>query len=142
MIKPQFPYPGNQIIISSGRVLLHAKDDVIFLFGKKGIGISTRATLNIDAIERTIINSNKIELGLRAETEGYRVIKGEVALQQLDRLLDALQALGSALEQISVESLAKAVPMIQMSAGDLKNIAVSVKGQLRSKALSDVTYTR
>ena len=55
MFKPEFPYKGNQVIISSGRVLLHAKEDFIFLFGKKGVGISTPNTFNIDATEATQI---------------------------------------------------------------------------------------
>jgi len=62
MYKPIFPYLGPQVIISSGRVLAHSKDDMIFLFGKKGIGLSTPATLNFDVGERLLITSPKIEL--------------------------------------------------------------------------------
>ena len=36
MYKPEFPYKGNQVIISSGRVTNHSYDDFIFMFGKKG----------------------------------------------------------------------------------------------------------
>jgi len=141
MLKPQFPYPGNQVIISSGRVLLHAKDDAVFIFGKKGVGISTPATFNIDAPERTVINSNIIELGLRAQKEGYRVVKGEVTLIQLNRLFDSLAQLGEALENIGVELLPEAVSAIQIGGGSLRDTVKSVKNQLSVNALSNITYT-
>lgn len=142
MLNPKFPYTGNQIIISSGRVVAHAKDDAIFLFGKKGVGISTNATFNVDAIERVIINSNKIELGLRAETEGQPVLKGNSTLQQLNRLLDAVIELGDALQKIGVETLPSAAPLISVSGGNIRDVAKSVKSQLATNALSEVTYTK
>ena len=40
MYVPQFPYTGNQAIITSGRVTHHSYDDFIFLFGKKGVAIN------------------------------------------------------------------------------------------------------
>jgi hypothetical protein len=41
--KPDFPYLGEQIIINSGRVILNSKDDSVFLFGKKAIGLASKA---------------------------------------------------------------------------------------------------
>tara|TARA_R110000868_G_scaffold131098_1_gene341039 strand:+ start:123 stop:563 length:441 start_codon:yes stop_codon:yes gene_type:complete len=137
----QFPYSNNQVLISSGGVIVHSKDDTVMLFGKSGVGISTPKEFHVDAPERTIINSNKIELGIRAEQDGYSVIKGQLALDQFDRLFDTLSKLGAALEKIAVEGFASAVPDIQRWGGDLKNTANSVKQQLRATALSDVTYT-
>ena len=62
MYVPQFPYIGNQVIITSGRVTQHSYDDFIFLFGKKGVAISSPATFTVDANERTIVASPKIEV--------------------------------------------------------------------------------
>jgi hypothetical protein len=67
MFTPTFPYLGNQVIISSGRVVNHSYDDFIFLFGKKGVSISSPATFTVDANEKTILASPKIELGYQAE---------------------------------------------------------------------------
>lgn len=133
-----FPYEGNQVIITSGRVMLHAKDDTILLFGKKGVGISSNATFNVDALEKTTINSNVIELGLRATTEGEQVLKGKTTLQQLDRLLDDLVALSDALSANTVARLSTVATI----AGNLSVTAKSVKSLLNTKALSDVTYTK
>lgn len=67
--KPEFPYRGRQIIIDSGRVLLNAKDDSVFIVGDKAVGISTNGTFNIDSGGKTIINSPEIDLGLEAEEQ-------------------------------------------------------------------------
>ena len=72
--QPVFPYRGRQIIIDSGRVLLNAKDDSVFILGDKAVGISTNGTFNIDSGGKTIINSPEINLGLDAR---HPVIKGD-----------------------------------------------------------------
>lgn len=138
--KPEFPYKGNQVMISSGRVLLHAKQDAIFLFGKKGVGISTKNTFNVDALEGTIVNSNKIDLGLRAQ---YRVIKGEIMLGQLDRLLDAITTLGQIVQEIAKKSMnnVSELPQLSIQLTQVGEVAKDVKNQLRAHALSEVTRT-
>ena len=141
MNKPEFPYKGNQVIISSGRTLLHAKDDFVFIFGKKGVGISTPYTCNIDAPEATLIYSNLIELGVRAKYEGEPVLKGETTLKQLNRLFNDLSKLGDALSKLSVENVA-AIAAIKLYGGAVRDTAKSVKNQLNAKAKSNVTYTK
>jgi hypothetical protein len=139
---PQFPYTGNQIIISSGRVLLHSKDDSIFLFGKKAVGISTTGTFNIDANKGVIIAAPIIELGLTAATNGNQVIRGNDFLIQLDRVLLQLQAVATELAALksNPEDLASAVVTIGFSAEVLEGIIRSVRASLPS-TLSGVTYT-
>ena len=113
MYKPDFPYLGDQAIISSGRVLLHSKDDFIFFFGKKGVSISSPATFTVDANERTIIASPKIELGYQAETNGDPVLLGKKTVEQLGFLLDDLKRLSDALGLMSATNLAIAIPAVQ-----------------------------
>ena len=93
MFTPEFPYRGDQVIISSGRVTHHSKDDFIFLFGKKGVSISSPATFTVDANEKTVIVSPLIELGLRAEIEGDPVMLGRRTAIQLGQLIDTLVSL-------------------------------------------------
>ena len=130
MLNPQFPYSGSQVIISSDRVLAHSKNDAVFLFGKAGVGISTNATFNVDAIEGTIINSNKIELGLRASTEGEPVLLGKTTLDQITSVLDELIKVGDALSKMTVESFADAVPQIQYTAASMRDVASRAKNIL------------
>ena len=142
MYKPEFPYKGNQVIISSGRVTNHSYDDFIFMFGKKGVSISSPATFTVDATESTSISSGFIELGLRAKLEGEPVLLGRKTVFQLGQLLDNLQALGKSLSNISESGLAASLPQIIASAKILADTAPVIKKQLEGPCLSKTTYTK
>jgi hypothetical protein len=142
MYTPQFPYLGNQAITTSGRVVIHSYDDFIFLFGKKGVAISSPATFTVDANERTIISSPKIELGYQAEAEGEPLLLGDTTTKQLGYLLDAVQNLSNALAQLNSEELETSVPIIIQTATVLSDTAKNVKAQLNTKCLSKNTYTK
>lgn len=142
MYTPQFPYLGNQVIITSGRVTHHSYDDFIFLFGKKGVSVSSPATFTVDANEKTIIASPKIELGYRAEATGEPVLLGKTTATQLGFLLDAVQNLSNALTTLNIEELETAIPGIVQTAKVLQETTKTVKAQLNTKCLSKTTYTK
>jgi len=142
MYTPQFPYLGNQVIITSGRVTHHSYDDFIFLFGKKGVALSSPATFTVDANERTIIASPKIELGYQAETVGEPLMLGRTTAQQLGFLLDAVENLSTALTALTIEEIEIAIPGIVQTAKVLQETSKSVKTQLGGKCLSKTTYTK
>lgn len=142
MYKPQFPYLGNQAIITSGRVVHHSYDDFIFLFGKKGVSVSSPATFTVDANERTIIASPKIELGYEAEIKGEPVLLGRTTAIQLGFLLDAIQNLSDALSQMSAEELETSIAGILQTSKVLSGTAKTVKAQLSTACLSRNTYTK
>lgn len=142
MYKPIFPYLGPQVIISSGRVVHHSKDDMIFLFGKKGIGLSTPATVNFDVSERVIIASPKIELGYQAETDGEPVLLGKSTVVQLTALCDAIKGLSDALSKMSAMQLETAIPEIVNKSTILSGQVNTIKTQLSGNCLSQTTYTK
>jgi len=142
MFKPEFPYKGNQVIISSGRVTHHSKDDFIFLFGKKGVSISSPATFTVDANEKTIIASPLIELGLRAKIEGDPVMLGNKTATQLGQLIDTLVELANGLVALNESNLSGAIPKIVASAKILAEVAPIIKGQLQTTCQSKVTFTK
>ena len=142
MYTPQFPYTGNQAIITSGGVLIHSYDDFIFVLGKKGVAISSPATFTVDANERTIIASPKIELGYQAEIVGEPIMLGKTTAQQLGRLLDAIEALSNALNGLKIGQVDTAIPVIVQTSKVLSSTAKSVKAQLNSKCLSKTTYSK
>jgi len=142
MYVPQFPYLGNQAIISSGRVVTHSKDDFIFLFGKKGVSVSSPSSFTVDAEERTIIASPKIELGYQAEAGGESVLLGNSTVEQLSFLLDAIQNFSDALAEISAEEPETAIAKIVQTATVLSGTAQTVKAQLTNFCLSNTTYTK
>ena len=141
MFVPQFPYLGNQVILSSGRVVHHSYDDFIFLFGKKGVAVSSPATFTVDANERTILASPKIELGYQAETNGEPVLLGRSTIVQLGFLLDAIKNMSQALNKLTASTPETAIPGIIQTTEVLTEIATSVKGQLRA-CLSNNTFTK
>lgn len=142
MYTPQFPYLGNQAIITSGRVTIHSYDDFIFLFGKKGVAISSPTTFTVDANEKTIIASPKIELGYQAERIGEPVLMGLNTVTQLNRLMNALQSVSDALNGLTIGEIDTAIPKIAASTKILSSTITSVKAQLGTKCLSKTTYTR
>lgn len=140
MYKPEFPYLGNQAIISSGRVINHSYDDFIFLFGFKGVAVSSPSTFTVDANEKTIIASPQIQLGYEASQP---VLLGKETATQLGRLLDDIKELSNALAGISAQNLETSIPKIVSTSQVLASTADQVKKQLNSsKCLSQNTFTK
>ena len=147
MLSPEFPYKGNQIILSSDRVTLHSKNDGIFLFGKRMVALSSKETINLDATEKIILDSDMIELGHNARVLGQPVILGDTFIRQMKDLLQAIQQAGSLLN--SVAETDPGASYINMStAGDyLYREAQKMRTYLDSPTspqypLSKNTYTR
>lgn len=151
MLNPQFPYKGNQLILSSDRVILHSKDDAVFIFGKAAIGLSSTQTINLDANEKVIIACDKIELGYKAESEGEPVVLGKKLNDELIVLLDALAEAGNQLKSANATNLGTA--MIAVHSAGLK-ISLACKrlktlldrktpsGKSNSLILSKNTFTK
>jgi hypothetical protein len=143
MYTPKFPYLGNQVIITSGRVTHHSYDDFIFLFGKKGVSISSPATFTVDADERTIIASPKIELGYQAESKGEPIMLGRSTALQLGFLIDAIINMSDALNKLTAEQPETAIAGIVQTTTVLSDTAKTVKAQLGSSTcLSQNTFTK
>lgn len=96
MYAPQFPYKGNQVILTSDRVMIHSKNDAIFIFGKQAVSLSSPQTINLDASQKVLIDSPKIELGRKAEIDGEPIVLG-------NKLNQTLQLLSSALSQVAIQ---------------------------------------
>jgi hypothetical protein len=142
MYTPQFPYVGNQAIITSGRVVIHSYDDFIFLFGKKGVAISSPNTFTVDANERTIITSRKIELGYRAERIGEPIMLGTSTAIQLGFIFQAIANLATALKELDSEDLASSFPLIVQTATVLEDTAKTVSSKISTKCVSKTTFSR
>lgn len=147
MLDPKFPYSGRQIILSSNRVLLHAKEDGIFLFGKKMVALSSVETINLDAKEMILLDSDKIELGHKASTLGQPVILGKTFLDDFTSIVRELQVLASQLQRVSDTNPAASFLAIK-SAGDklfikCKNMLVRITNKDNPQyPLSKVTFTK
>jgi hypothetical protein len=144
MYNPQFPYKGDQIILSSDRVMLYSKNDAIFLFGKKAVSLSSPRTINLDANDGVLIYTNKIELGTNAEALGEPLVLGRTLNTQLIVFLSVLQTVGNQLANASESNLAATMTLITGAGTALAGEAGRLKGLLEgeSQILSQTTYTR
>lgn len=120
MLKPQFPYLDNQLILSSDRIVLYSKSDAIFLFGKGAVSLSSPQTINLDSNEKVLIDSPKIELGKKAEADGNPVILGTELTLVLRQLLGQLQNASMLMAQVSESDIGASMQAIA-SAGQIIN---------------------
>ena len=120
MLKPQFPYLDNQLILSSDRIVLYSKSDAIFLFGKGAVSLSSPATINLDSNEKVLIDAPKIELGKKAESDGNPVILGTELTLVLRQLLGQLQNASMLMAQVSESDIGASMQAIA-SAGQIIN---------------------
>ena len=134
---PEFPYKGDQAIINSGRVLFNAKDDSVFLFAKKSIGLSSAGTINFDSSDAYIVNSPKIYLGLNA-TEP--LVRGQRLATYLEDLNSSLSLLAKVLK--GVKGVKEGVPFtaLNVAGTDLAKTIELLSTQL-SGILSKQNFT-
>jgi hypothetical protein len=134
---PKFPYAGDQVIVSSGRLIFHAKDDTAFIFASKAVSLSTSGSTHINSPEGIYMNGNRIELGLNAQES---VLKGDMVVNSLKVLYKKLDDFVVAVGGLSETNLAEAIPLIHTTAG---NLSTEVKLQIQRlpDLLSQTTKT-
>lgn len=145
MFKPEFPYKGDQIILSSERVLIHSNKDAIFLFGKQAVSLSSTKTINLDAVDSVLVDTKLIQLGNRARELGEPVILGRTMVTQISVLLVNLIMASSKLSSVSSEDLGGSMERIREAGDILVKEASRLKtllDQADTPVLSKVTYTR
>jgi hypothetical protein len=82
-------YSGNQLILSSGRLVFNSITDHILLSSKQTINLNALTSVNIDA-PNTIIQSTNIYLGSKDATQP--VLLGNTTVQLLSQLITNLNA--------------------------------------------------
>jgi hypothetical protein len=143
MIKPQFPYLGNQCIITSDRVTLHSRKDGIYLFGKATVCLSSTGTINVESNEALKISAPLIELGLNAKDLGQPLVLGLELSELLDELIQALQVVAVALSKAdgtSEEAVSDSFDDIKVSGESLVQATDNAAAAIEN-ILSKKTYT-
>lgn len=139
---PTFPYNGDQATITSGRIIFHAKNDSIFLFGRDAIGLSSLGQVNIDSLEGTTINSPIIKLGLNAQDAGEPLVKGYQNNLLLAELIGELKNVCVNLSKISQTNLNQAIPGIINSTQQAIDSMTKLESFINTNSnLSKKTYT-
>jgi hypothetical protein len=130
MLTPEFPYKKNQIILSSDRIILHSKLDAVFVFGKQMVALASNGTVNIDAKEKILLDSDKVELGHDAELRGEPVVLGNKLASMLLEITSTLNWVGNQLSAVSKTGDAQSWIILQECGLDLKMLGEKIVGQL------------
>jgi hypothetical protein len=96
---PPSQYTGNQVILTSDRVLLNAKKDAVLIFAKQAIGFSSAGSIHFNSDSVTIINAPKIQLGINAEEP---LLLGNKTVEFMTDFLKTLNQLVDSLSKVSV----------------------------------------
>jgi len=137
---PQFPYKGDQIILSADRVTIHSKNDAIFLFGKQAVGLSSVKTINLDANQEILLYCKKITLGENAKEP---LILGKFFNDRLKLFVQEISTVSVLLAQCSESELGTSMQAIS-SAGKKLNKACKIMLNVieNDSFLSKNTYTK
>jgi hypothetical protein len=129
-------FVGEQVILSSGRLLFNSKNDSILLSSFDTINLNSINSVNIDS-PTTVIKSNQVFLGDKYAKES--VILGDKFLTDFQSLMSSIITLSSALKSSPIAHPAAAaynsvVPLqasnVQRAANKMLNKIQSYKSQV------------
>jgi len=141
--KLEFPFTGAQVILSSDRILLHSKKDAVIIAGKRAVSLCSTETINLDAKEKIILDSDIVELGHEAQALGESVVLGNSLVFQLELFTGALKEIGVQLGRVgeNKQNIAASITVIKNQGLQLEAAAVQLEDSLRT-LLSKNTFTR
>lgn len=121
-------FAGNQIIISSDRLILNSKKQETAIFSAEGIGLSSMKGIAIDGKDVIEVESSRVNLGVNAV---HPVLLGDVTMNWLADLCDLFySALGHIAKETHTSNTGPTGPPI--NAGAFTSLQGKVKS-LRSK---------
>ena len=121
-------FSGNQILISSDRIILNSKKQETSLFSAEGIGLSSMKGIAIDSKDVVELESSRINIGVNAV---HPVLLGDVTMNWLAELCDLVySALGHIAQQTHTSNTGPTGPPI--NAGAFTSLQGKIKS-LRSK---------
>lgn len=137
---PQFPYSGEQIILSADRVTLHSKNDAIFIFGKQAVGLSSVKTINLDANQEILLYCKKITLGQNASQP---LILGRFFNTKLKSFVEEIKSVSVLLAQCSESELGTSMQSIASAGKKLNSACEALLNVIKNESfLSKNTYTK
>jgi hypothetical protein len=135
-------YFNNQLLLNSDRVVINSKKDEIMLFAKTNIEISTKNIINLNANERTHLNSPKNFIGSLPDgslpTEP--LLLGNETVKLLAEFMSVVGEFGS--DTLSAISTPPGSPIVDLNAAGIK-LNASINNLLKKleKIISQHNYT-
>jgi hypothetical protein len=92
-------FAGNQVLITSDRLIFNSKKQEFIVFSKEGIGLSAEKAISIDGKQVVEMESKRINLGLNAKSP---VLLGDRTMDWLNELCGIMSSFLSSVTKITV----------------------------------------
>jgi hypothetical protein len=126
-------YSGEQIVLSSGRLVFNSRSNDIYLNSKRYINLSAgdKVTIDVGTVDSDnetnmfLVNAPRVQFGLDKNGSAEPVVKGE----QLDEILtEMMQAVSDYSDMVT--ALAAVPPLLIIASGFLKGKFQEIKLKL------------
>ncbi len=125
-IPPVSEYEGNQILLSSGRLVLNSQSDGVLISSPNVIHLSAGDSIHLDSSKRIILSSGEVYLVDRNATE--RAVLGDMLVLYLKNLMVQLEGVGAALKNANANGIA--IPSLVNAGVPLAEFAKKFRGEL------------
>jgi hypothetical protein len=124
-------YNKNQIVLSSGRLVLNSRTDSILLRSQNSIHIASNTSINMDGSKQIVLDAEKVYLGSAVGAEGANiqsVVLGEELRSDLKLLVSALKNVAAGLQRAkdsqggSIASLPGPGSILEATCNDLEKL--------------------
>ena len=124
-------YNKNQIVLSSGRLVLNSRTDSILLRSQNSIHIASNTSINMDGSKQIVLDAEKVYLGSAVGAEGANiqsVVLGEELRSDLILLVSALKNVAAGLQRAkdsqggSIASLPGPGSILEATCNDLEKL--------------------
>jgi hypothetical protein len=140
-------YNKHQAILTSGRLILNAREDDLFILAKKDLSISVGGDVHINVgpkgnkSAKLIINSPSVQLGIGKGVES--VAKGDSLVKSLESMVDKMSSFLSALSTANglVSGGVASLPIINEAAKKLNLELSKLKVELKNIPSKTTTTT-
>lgn len=132
----------SQLLFNSDRLILNSKKDEVMIFAKTNIELNTNNVINLNAGERTHLNSPKNFIGTRPDgtlpTEP--LLLGNQTVNLLTDILSAIGDLGSELSSVIAPPAGSPITDLNIAGNKLSNTVDNLMNKLE-KIISQQNYT-
>lgn len=135
---PEFPFKGNQVILSSDRIHLNGSKDSIILTGRKSVMISSLGSLNFESSQKCTLDAPRINIGVNA-TEA--LVLGTSFMRELRAFLLSIKFAGSLGQSSGESDIATTVSKLSVLATQMYEASNKLENALDG-LLSTRSYTK
>jgi hypothetical protein len=132
----------SQLLFNSDRLILNSKTDEVMIFAKTNIELNTNNVINLNAKERTHLNSPRNFIGTNPDgtLPSEPLLLGNQTVDLLTDLMSAIGDLGSELSSVISAPAGSPITDLNIAGNKLTNSIDNLMGKLE-KIISQQNYT-